>query len=104
VPLCAIEYGRHEGVTSLWALLQGKTMVRMASAVAKGTQLWDPLGCWLLAHGVDRFDRRLLRRHTIAPGRGACLICRAKEPGTVYDGLLRLVEGTNLYARLAMAS
>jgi glycosyltransferase involved in cell wall biosynthesis len=61
----AIEYGRQHGVTSLWAVLQGQTMVRMASAVAEGlnvplrTQVWDPLGWWLVAHGVDRFNRKL---------------------------------------------
>ncbi|WP_143039594.1 MULTISPECIES: glycosyltransferase [Bradyrhizobium] len=60
----AIAYGREQGVTSLWAILQGQTMVRIAGAVAEGlnvplrAQVWDPLGWWLRAHGVDRFNRR----------------------------------------------
>jgi hypothetical protein len=59
----AVEYGRHHGVDSLWTVLQGQTMVRMANAVAKGlnvpsrTQVWDPLEWWLRAHGVDRLNR-----------------------------------------------
>ena len=60
----AIAYGREQNVTSLWVVLQGQTMVRMARAVAEGlgvplhVQVWDPLGWWLEAHGVDRFNRR----------------------------------------------
>ena len=61
----AIEYGRQQGATSLWAVLQGQTMVRMAGAVAEGlniplrAQVWDPLVWWLQAHGVDRFNRKI---------------------------------------------
>jgi glycosyltransferase involved in cell wall biosynthesis len=61
----AIEFGRQQGATSLWAVLQGQTMVRMAGAVAEGlkiplrAQIWDPLGWWLRAHGVDRFNRKI---------------------------------------------
>jgi glycosyltransferase involved in cell wall biosynthesis len=61
----AIEYGRQQGATSLWAVLQGQTMVRMAGAVAEGlniplrAQVWDPLVWWLRAHGVDRFNRKI---------------------------------------------
>ena len=36
--------------------------------------------------------------------RGAGLVCRTGEPAAVYDGLLQLVENTDLYAQLAMAS
>jgi glycosyltransferase involved in cell wall biosynthesis len=60
----AVAYGKDQNVTSLWVILQGQTMVRMASAVANGlgvplrAQVWDPLGWWLQAHGVDRFNRR----------------------------------------------
>jgi glycosyltransferase involved in cell wall biosynthesis len=59
----AVEFGRHHRVDSLWTVLQGQTMVRMANAVAKGlnvplrTQVWDPLEWWLRAHGVDRLNR-----------------------------------------------
>jgi hypothetical protein len=59
----AVEYGRQQQVDSLWAVLQGQTMVRMASAVAAGlnvplrTQVWDPLEWWLRAHGVDPLNR-----------------------------------------------
>jgi hypothetical protein len=60
----AVAFGREQNVTSVWAILQGQTMVRMASAVADGlgvplrAQVWDPLSWWLQAHGVDRFNRR----------------------------------------------
>ena len=60
-----IECGRRQGATSLWAVLQGQTMVRMAGAVAEGlniplrVQVWDPLAWWLRAHGVDRFNRKI---------------------------------------------
>jgi glycosyltransferase involved in cell wall biosynthesis len=59
----AVTYGKEQGVTSLWAILQGQTMVRMAGAVADGlgvplrAQVWDPLGWWLQAHRVDRLNR-----------------------------------------------
>lgn len=60
----AVAYGKEQNVTSLWAILQGQTMVRMAASVAKGlgiplrVQIWDPLNWWLRAHGVDRLNRR----------------------------------------------
>ena len=55
----AVAYGREQDVTSVWAILQGQTIVRMAAAVAQGlrvplrTQVWDPLRWWLEAHKVD---------------------------------------------------
>ena len=61
----AVAYGREQDVTSVWATLQGQTMVRMAARVARGlgvtlrTQVWDPLGWWLDAHGVDPLNKRL---------------------------------------------
>ncbi|MGC0320820.1 glycosyltransferase involved in cell wall biosynthesis [Bradyrhizobium sp. USDA 326] len=60
----AIAYGKEQDVASLWVILQGQTMVRMASGVADGlgvplrAQVWDPLDWWLRAHGVDRLNRR----------------------------------------------
>ena len=60
----AIAYGKEHNVTSLWAIVQGQTMVRMATSVADGlgvplrAQVWDPLSWWLQAHGVDRFNRK----------------------------------------------
>lgn len=61
----AVAYGKEHGVTSLWAVLQGQTMVRMAIGVADGlgvplrALVWDPLNWWLQAHGVDRLNRKL---------------------------------------------
>jgi len=60
----AVAFGRAQNVTSLWVVLQGQTMVQMASAVAHAlgvplrAQIWDPLGWWLQAHDVDRFSRK----------------------------------------------
>jgi hypothetical protein len=59
-----VAYGKEQNVTSLWVILQGQTMVRMAAGVADGlgipfrVQIWDPLDWWLRAHGVDRLNRR----------------------------------------------
>jgi len=61
----AVQFGREQGVTSIWAILQGQTMVRMARKVAQGldvpfrVQIWDPLSWWLRAHGVDPVNRML---------------------------------------------
>ena len=61
----AVAYGREQGVTSVWATLQGQTMVRLAARVAHGlgvplrTHVWDPLSWWLDAHNVDPLNKRL---------------------------------------------
>lgn len=58
----AVEFGKEQRATALWAIMQGQTMVRMTGSVALGldvplrTQVWDPLGWWLSAHGVDGFN------------------------------------------------
>jgi hypothetical protein len=60
----AVAYGRAQGATSVWAILQGQTTVRMALGVARGlgvplrTQVWDPLRWWLDAHKVDPLNAR----------------------------------------------
>jgi glycosyltransferase involved in cell wall biosynthesis len=60
----AVEFGRQQNATSVWAVLQGQTMVRMAGAVANRlgvplhVQVWDPLSWWLRSHGVDRLNRK----------------------------------------------
>lgn len=61
----AVDYGLAHGVTSVWVILEGQTIVRMAQAVAKRlavplrTQVWDPLSWWLDMHQVDAMNRRL---------------------------------------------
>jgi glycosyltransferase involved in cell wall biosynthesis len=61
----AVDYGRKHEVQSLWAILEGQTLVRMARAVADRlgvplrAQVWDPLDWWLDAHGVDPISRLL---------------------------------------------
>jgi glycosyltransferase involved in cell wall biosynthesis len=61
----AVQYGREQEVMSVWAILQGQTMVRMARKVASGlnvplrVQIWDPLSWWLRAHRVDPINRYL---------------------------------------------
>ena len=61
----AVQYGREQEVMSVWAILQGQTMVRMARKVASGlnvplrVQVWDPLSWWLRAHRVDPINRYL---------------------------------------------
>jgi len=64
----AVQYGRAQGATSLWAVLQGQTMLRLALPVARGLGLplrlhiWDPLGWWHRAHLVDAVNAALDRR------------------------------------------
>lgn len=55
----AVEFGRRHQVDRVWAVLQGQTIIRMASLVAKKlgvplySQVWDPVGWWIRAHGID---------------------------------------------------
>jgi glycosyltransferase involved in cell wall biosynthesis len=60
----AVDFGRKQGVTAVWVVLQGQTVVQMAAEVAQRlgvplyTQVWDPLIWWLVANHIDRFNRR----------------------------------------------
>ena len=64
----AARFARAQNVDMIWAVLQGQTIVRVAGKLATNlglplvTQVWDPLGWWLRAHGVDRWNRRVARR------------------------------------------
>jgi glycosyltransferase involved in cell wall biosynthesis len=64
----AARFARAQNVDMIWAVLQGQTMIRVAGKLATNlglplvTQVWDPLGWWLRAHGVDRWNRRVARR------------------------------------------
>ncbi|GJE53273.1 hypothetical protein GOFOIKOB_6351 [Methylobacterium tardum] len=55
----AVAFGREQGVTAVWAMLEGQTIVRMALPLAEAlgvplyTQVWDPLSWWLREHHVD---------------------------------------------------
>jgi len=63
------DFARQQKVTSIWVVLQGQTMVRVAAQLAADlglplyTQVWDPFGWWLRANGIDGLTaRRLLAR------------------------------------------
>jgi glycosyltransferase involved in cell wall biosynthesis len=64
----AARFALAHNVDMIWAVLQGQTMVRVAGKLAANlrlplvSQVWDPLGWWLRAHGVDRWNRRIARR------------------------------------------
>lgn len=81
----AIRFGREQSATSVWAVLQGQTMVRVALRVAAGlgaplrTHVWDPLSWWLSAHGVDPLNRKLDLRMFDAAIAGAAT-CAAASP------------------------
>jgi glycosyltransferase involved in cell wall biosynthesis len=56
----AAAFGREHQVDAVFAVLEGQTIVRMATPLAKALgvplycQVWDPLSWWLDAHGVDQ--------------------------------------------------
>ena len=62
----AAEFGRKQGVTHVWCILEGQTMARLGPMVARRlaapllTQVWDPLSWWLRENKVDRFSRKRL--------------------------------------------
>jgi hypothetical protein len=57
-------FGRENGSESLWCILQGQTMIRLARPVAQRlrvpllTWAWDPPGWWMRENGVDRVTAR----------------------------------------------
>ncbi|MGY6156164.1 TylF/MycF/NovP-related O-methyltransferase [Paraburkholderia graminis] len=58
------DFAHRQNVDTIWAVLQGQTMVRLAAAVADRlemplfTLVWDPLAWWLQANQVDRWTSR----------------------------------------------
>lgn len=77
----AVAFGRLHKVDTVWAVLQGQTIVRMALPLAEAlgaplhTHVWDPLSWWLVAHEVDprtsrlalaQFDRTLRQSRSCA--------------------------------------
>jgi glycosyltransferase involved in cell wall biosynthesis len=64
----AANFARAHNVDLIWAVLQGQTMIRVASALADRlalpmvSQVWDPLSWWLQAHRVDPWNRLLAKR------------------------------------------
>lgn len=58
------DFARRQSVDTIWAVLQGQTMVSVAARVADRlqlplhTQVWDPLSWWLDANVVDRWHRK----------------------------------------------
>ena len=68
-----IHFGRTHGVDRVWCVLQGQTMIRLATAVADGlqvpllTQVWDPPYWWLRDNRVDPItSSRVIRTFTEA--------------------------------------
>ena len=62
-----LAFAREQNVDTLWVVLQGQTMIRLASHVSTAmdlplfTQVWDPFEWWLRANRIDRFTQRRLR-------------------------------------------
>jgi hypothetical protein len=56
----AIKFGKRFNADTLWCILQGQTMIRLALPVSRGlgvrllTEVWDPPTWWLRAKEVDR--------------------------------------------------
>ncbi len=61
-------FAREQKVDALWAVLQGQTMIRLASHISDAlalplfTQVWDPFEWWLRANRIDHFTQRRLRK------------------------------------------
>lgn len=59
-----VDFGKRQKVDTVWAVLQGQTMVRLSHRVADGlhaplyTHIWDPLKWWFDANGIDRLTRQ----------------------------------------------
>jgi hypothetical protein len=55
----AVEFGRRHKIDRVWAVLQGQTIIRIAPLIAQKlgvplySQVWDPVGWWIRAHGID---------------------------------------------------
>ncbi len=69
----AASFGKRHGVTAVWAVLEGQTLIRLALPVARAlgvplfTQVFDPPSWWLRDHGVDRVSTaRILREYARA--------------------------------------
>ena len=58
------DFARRQSVDTIWAVLQGQTMVRVAGRLADRlqlplhTQVWDPLSWWLDTNVVDRWHKQ----------------------------------------------
>lgn len=62
------EFGREFGADTVWCVLQGQTMIRLAEPVADRlsarlrTLVWDPFEWWMRDRRVDRFTRKSVER------------------------------------------
>jgi len=60
----AAEFGKQFGADAVWCVVQGQTMIRLASQVAELmnvpllTQVWDPPTWWLRANKVDSWSQK----------------------------------------------
>jgi glycosyltransferase involved in cell wall biosynthesis len=60
-------FAHRQNVDTIWAVLQGQSMVRIAGQVANQlrmplfTHVWDPLNWWLRANKLDRWSARQIR-------------------------------------------
>lgn len=60
------DFIKEQKIDVLWVILQGQTMVRLASHLSKKsglplfTQVWDPFEWWLRANKIDRYTTRKL--------------------------------------------
>jgi glycosyltransferase involved in cell wall biosynthesis len=58
------DFARRQNIDTIWAVLQGQTMVRVAGSLADRlnlplhTQVWDPLSWWLDANAVDGWHKK----------------------------------------------
>lgn len=105
----AIAFGQAQGATSLWLVLEGQTMLRLALPVARGLGLplrlhiWDPLGWWHKAHKVDGVNAWLDRRLFDRTLRSAAVVASASWAMTEHFASTYGVPGEPVIAALDRA-
>lgn len=84
------QFAKEAGADKLWCVLQGQTMIRLATLVAEMmdkpllTQVWDPPEWWLRVNLVDSFSQRsILNAFERALKRSEC--CAAASQGMAEE-------------------
>jgi hypothetical protein len=92
-----MEFAHRQNVDTIWAVLQGQSMVRIANRVASQlqmplyTHLWDPLNWWLQANQVDRWSARQARREFDAViRRGQAVSTASPAMSSAYKALYNI--------------
>lgn len=90
----AAEFGRKFGAEAIWCVVEGQSMMRLATEVADLmkvpllTQVWDPPTWWLRANKVDRWSqKRILDRFALSMQRSERLAAASWAMAEEYSRL-----------------